>query len=161
VLFALSPLRRRASMYGESDSREGLVQSPTHPYLSSVPRSSQENADQGASTTAVATAQAEKLPFYKRRWFIISSFIGVFFGIPLLFIILFPVLKVIAQSIVDKAALNIQTSAIQVPQNTTYVFLFLLSIKPRMTPASVSSFIWKPLSLTLVSSTPRSSSPNL
>lgn len=117
-------------MYGENDSREGLVQQFTQPSPSSIPQASHGQTPQGANAAAVSTAPAEKLPFYKRRWFIIASLIGVFLGIPLLFIILFPVLKVIAQSIVNKAALNIQTAAIQVPQNATYVFLPLFSVNP-------------------------------
>jgi hypothetical protein len=131
-------------MYGENDSREGLVHSSTQAYPSFIPRFSHAAAaNQGVDTPVAPTTQAGKLPLYKRRWFIITSLIGVFIGIPLLFIILFPVLKVIAQSIVDKATLNIETSSIQAPQNTTYIFLLQSSVNPRLTPASVSSFIWK------------------
>jgi len=131
-------------MYGENDSREGLVQPSAQPDPSSIPHVSRGQAGNDVNAPVASTAQAEKLPFYKRRWFIISSLIGVFLGIPLLFVILFPVLKVIAQSIVNKAALDIQTAAIQVPQNATYVFHLLLSVNPGVTPASASSYIWKP-----------------
>lgn len=119
-------------MYGENDSREGLVQpyAQAQAYPSAIPQASHGQAGQGANAQAASTAQAEEPPFYKRRWFIISSLVGVFLGIPLLFIILFPVLKVIAQGIVNKAALNIQTAAIQVPQNATYVSLLLGSLIP-------------------------------
>ena len=116
---------QRIPMYGENDSREGLVQPSAQPHPSSIPQASHGQAGDGTNAPAASSAQAEKLPFYKRRWFIISSLIGIFLGIPLLFVILFPVLKVIAQSIVNKAALNIQTAAIQVPQNATYVSLLL------------------------------------
>jgi hypothetical protein len=64
---------------------------------------------------------SEKKPFYKRRWFIISQVIACFVGIGLLFVLLFPVVKAIAQHIVNVSELNVDRVMISEPTNTSYV----------------------------------------
>ena len=64
---------------------------------------------------------SEKKPFYKRRWFIISQVIACFVGIGLLFVLLFPVIKAIAQHIVNVSKLNVDRVMISEPTNTSYV----------------------------------------
>ena len=68
-----------------------------------------------------ASEKTEKKPFYKRRWFIISQVIGCFVGIGLLFVLLFPVVKAIAQHIVNVSELNVDRVTISEPTNTSYV----------------------------------------
>lgn len=68
-----------------------------------------------------AGGASEKKPFYKRRWFIISQVIGCFVGIGLLFVLLFPVIKAIAQHIVNVSELNVDRVTISEPTNTSYV----------------------------------------
>jgi hypothetical protein len=64
---------------------------------------------------------SEKKPFYKRRWFIISQVTACFVGIGLLFVLLFPVIKAIAQHIVNVSKLNVDRVMISEPTNTSYV----------------------------------------
>ncbi|KAF8135624.1 hypothetical protein EV363DRAFT_1429344 [Boletus edulis] len=66
------------------------------------------------------SAAPPKPPLYKRRWFIITSVIGTCFGIALLFIILFPVLRAIVQDVVNKTTLDITMAAITSPTNTSF-----------------------------------------
>jgi hypothetical protein len=68
-----------------------------------------------------AGAASEKKTFYKRRWFIISQVIVCFVGIGLLFVLLFPVIKAIAQHIVNVSKLNVDRVVISEPTNTSYV----------------------------------------
>lgn len=76
----------------------------------------------GSSGSSVkAGGASEKKPFYKRRWFITSQVIGCFVGIGLLFVLLFPVVKAIAQHIVDDSELNVDRVMISEPTNTSYV----------------------------------------
>lgn len=70
---------------------------------------------------------SEKKPFYKRRWFIISQVIACFVGIGLLFVLLFPVVKAIAQHIVNVSELNVDRVTISEPTNNSYV-----SISPKL-----------------------------
>ena len=68
-----------------------------------------------------AGGTSEEKPFYKRRWFIISQVIAFFVGIGLLFVLLFPVIKAIAQHIVNVSKLNVDRVMISEPTNTSYV----------------------------------------
>lgn len=63
------------------------------------------------------------VPFYKKRWFIISQLIIIPLGIALLFILLFPVIKAIAQLVVNRSTLDIQVAQITEPLNNTYVLV--------------------------------------
>ena len=72
---------------------------------------------------ATATTPAKKVPFYKKKgWWktrnalIAQAVLGAL-GIALLFIVLFPVIKAIAQLVVDRSVLNVDTAAISSPSN--------------------------------------------
>jgi len=60
---------------------------------------------------------ATKPPIYLRRWFIITGLIGGAVGLALLFIVLWPVVKAIAQLVVNRSVLNIDQAIITNPQN--------------------------------------------
>lgn len=64
---------------------------------------------------------SKKIPFYKRRWFLIFQTIACLVGIGLLFVLLYPVVKAIAQHIVDSSSLNVDRVVIAGPTNTSYV----------------------------------------
>jgi len=74
----------------------------------------------GESSQSLEKA-SKKTPFYKRRWFLISQVIACLVGIGLLFVLLFPVVKAIAQRIVDDSNLNVDRVTISEPTNTSYV----------------------------------------
>lgn len=81
-------------------------------------------ADTTEGTTAAGAAIAAgttKPPFYRRKWFIVCQIVTAIIGIVIIFVLLFPVVRAIAQSIVNKSQLNIETAAIVGPQNTTLV----------------------------------------
>lgn len=59
-------------------------------------------------------------PFYKKRWFIISQIIIIPLSIAFLFILLFPVLRAIAQLVVNKSTLDVQVATISHPQNSSF-----------------------------------------
>ncbi|KAG5653629.1 hypothetical protein H0H81_011855 [Sphagnurus paluster] len=69
----------------------------------------------------VVAAPATTVPFYKKRYFIISQIILIPLTIALLFIILFPVVKAIAQLVVKRSQLDIQVAKISEAQNNTFV----------------------------------------
>ncbi|KAJ7251753.1 hypothetical protein B0H12DRAFT_1234031 [Mycena haematopus] len=76
--------------------------------------------------TAAAPAQQQpKTPFYKKRGFIISQLIIIPLGIILLFILLFPVVRAIAQDIVNKSTLDIQVAAITAPTNDSFLLAMM------------------------------------
>ncbi|KAK0241921.1 hypothetical protein EDD85DRAFT_820884 [Armillaria nabsnona] len=89
-------------------------------------------AAQGASTTdPSATNQpnapdappqdaAPPVPWYKKRKFIISQAIIIPLGIPLLFILLFPVVTAIVQLVVNRSVINVDVAFITEPQNNTF-----------------------------------------
>ncbi|KAF7321550.1 hypothetical protein MKEN_00676000 [Mycena kentingensis (nom. inval.)] len=68
-----------------------------------------------------APPQQPQQPLYKRRWFIICQLITIPIGIALIFILLWPVVHAIAQSVVNKSTLDIQVAAITEPQNNTFM----------------------------------------
>ncbi len=74
----------------------------------------------GESSQSLEKA-SKKTPFYKRRWFLIFQVIACLVGIGLLFVLLFPVVKAIAQRIVDDSNLNVDRVTISEPTNTSYV----------------------------------------
>jgi len=85
----------------------------------------EDEVTQGAAATAVAGAaaagqpQAYKPPYYLRPWFIVTSLVVGALGLALLFIILYPVVKAIAQLVVDRSVLNIDVAMITTPQNNS------------------------------------------
>ena len=76
-----------------------------------------------ATGAAAAQSQPYKSPFYRRPWFVITGLIVDALGLALLFIILYPVVKAIAQLVVNRAVLNIDVAMITNPQNDSLVTL--------------------------------------
>lgn len=72
---------------------------------------------------AVVAAAPATIPFYKRRWFLVSTIIMVLLGIALLFIILFPVLRAIVELVVKRSNLHVDLASITQPQNGSWVHL--------------------------------------
>jgi hypothetical protein len=68
-------------------------------------------------------AEPPPRPFYKKRWFIISQIILIPISIAMLFILLYPVLRAIAQLVVNKSTLDVQVATISNPQNNTLVLV--------------------------------------
>ena len=54
-----------------------------------------------SGTTDAIPAAVERLPFYRKRWFIVFLIVVGLVGIGLLFVILYPVIRAIAQHVVD------------------------------------------------------------
>lgn len=87
----------------------------------------QEGEGEGAAPEAAAAgagvgagAAAAKVPYYKRRKFWICQGVFAAFGITLLFVLLFPVVKAIAQHVVNVSVLNIDTAQIINPTNSSF-----------------------------------------
>jgi hypothetical protein len=99
-----------ADTAGPNSFMEPLTPDGVHWQQRGNPQSSEKAGD----------ASGKKL-FYKRRWFIISQVIACFVGIGLLFVLLFPVIKAIAQHIVNVSKLNVDRVMISEPTNTSYV----------------------------------------
>ncbi|KAF8894927.1 hypothetical protein CPB84DRAFT_1848428 [Gymnopilus junonius] len=70
-------------------------------------------------TPAVVPA-APRVPFYKRRWFIISQIIIIPLAIALLFILLFPVVRAIVQLVVKRTNLDVTLASLTQPTNTSF-----------------------------------------
>jgi hypothetical protein len=60
-------------------------------------------------------------PFYKKPSFLIFGAIASLVGIGLLFVLLYPVVRAIAQHIVNASRLNIDRAVIASPTNNSYV----------------------------------------
>ncbi|KAF5386260.1 hypothetical protein D9615_002421 [Tricholomella constricta] len=80
-------------------------------------------------------ADASPVPFYKKRWFIISQIILIPLGITLLFVMLFPVVRAIVQLVVKRTQLDIQVAIISEPRNNT----FSLSLQGNVTHTGIIS----------------------
>jgi hypothetical protein len=80
--------------------------------------------------TASNTPQTPQTPWYKTRKWIIIQIIGSILGIVILFVFLFPVVAALAQLIVNRTSININTAAIIQPTNGSCVLLipFMLYI---------------------------------
>lgn len=79
-----------------------------------------EDAAAAGAAGGVAAAnqpQAYKPPFYLRRWFIVTGVVLGALGLALLFIILYPVVKAIAQLVVNRSVLGVDQVMITNPQN--------------------------------------------
>jgi len=87
---------------------------PTDPFAS--PASMQETQNASAPPQ-----QQTDVPFYKKRWFIISQIIIIPVGIALLFVLLFPVVTAIAQLVINRSVLGVDVATISSPQNDRYV----------------------------------------
>ncbi|KAF8170183.1 hypothetical protein K438DRAFT_213226 [Mycena galopus ATCC 62051] len=116
-----------------AQQRRGLQGGPSAQSLASnagladntpVPAGSRFSEGQTVITGGAAAAPAQqqpKTPFYKKRGFIISQLIIIPLGIALLFILLFPVVRAIAQDIVNKSTLDIQVANITAPANDSFL----------------------------------------
>ncbi|KAI0710861.1 hypothetical protein C8Q76DRAFT_623714 [Earliella scabrosa] len=62
----------------------------------------------------------QRAPFYKSKWFIITSIVGALLGIAILFILLFPVVHAIAQHLINISVLNIDQAQIVDPTNNSF-----------------------------------------
>lgn len=60
-----------------------------------------------------------RVPFYKRKWFIIAQIITAPIGFAMIFILLWPVVRAVVQLIVNKATLDIQVATISDPTNSS------------------------------------------
>ncbi|KAF8070285.1 hypothetical protein FPV67DRAFT_1755106 [Lyophyllum atratum] len=78
---------------------------------------------------------APVVPFYKKRWFIISQIILIPLAIALLFIVLFPVVRAIVQLVVKRSQLDIELATISQSQNTS----FALSLRGNVTHTGIFS----------------------
>jgi hypothetical protein len=76
--------------------------------------------DPAGSATPPPVPSKPKKPFYKRRKFIIAQLIIIPIGIALLFILLFPVVKAIAQMLVNKSTLDVQAAKITEPKADSF-----------------------------------------
>lgn len=68
-----------------------------------------------------AGRESKRIPLYKRRWFLVSQAISCLVGIGLIFVLAYPVVKAIAQHIVNVSRLNVDRVVIAEPTNTSYV----------------------------------------
>lgn len=73
-----------------------------------------------AQATVGASGASTQTPFYRKRSFLISQAIGALVGIGLFFVLLYPVVRAIAQHVVDASTLNIDRVAIAQPSNTSF-----------------------------------------
>ena len=67
-----------------------------------------------------AAATPPKVPFYKRRNFIICQIVTAIIGIVMIFVLLWPVVRAIAQHTLDVAEMHIESSVIQSPSNESF-----------------------------------------
>ncbi len=91
-----------------------------------------------AQATVGAGVAPTQTPFYRKRSFLISQAIGSLVGIGLFFVLLYPVVRAIAQHVVDASTLNIDRVGITQPSNTSWV-LVLRQFRP-MVLTCVPSF---------------------
>jgi hypothetical protein len=70
-------------------------------------------------TQPTAQPQAYKPPFYLRPWFIVTGLVVGALGLALLFIILYPVVRAVAQLVVNRSVLNIDVAKITNPTNNS------------------------------------------
>ena len=82
---------------------------------------SESKPEDAPADDAAAAAAAPKVPFYKKKWFWLTQLVIVPLGIALLFILLFPIVRAIVQSVVTKTTLGIDEATILNPANDRYV----------------------------------------
>ncbi|KAH9038716.1 hypothetical protein EDB85DRAFT_2072661 [Lactarius pseudohatsudake] len=73
-----------------------------------------------AQATIGADGASTQTPFYRKRSFLISQAIGALVGIGLFFVLLYPVVRAIAQHVVDASTLNVDRVVIAQPSNTSF-----------------------------------------
>lgn len=74
-----------------------------------------------ASSSPPPSAPAQKTPFYKTRKFIICQIITWILAIVLIFVLLYPVVKAIAQLVVNRSVLNVEQARIISPSNGSFI----------------------------------------
>jgi len=79
------------------------------------------------SESEKAVVATPKIPFYKRRNFIICQIVFGIIGIVMIFVMLFPVVRAIAQHVLDVSDLHIESSVIQSPSNGSFTVRFFSS----------------------------------
>lgn len=72
-----------------------------------------------ADSDPVPLPTPSRVPFYKRKWFIIAQIILAPIGFAMIFILLWPVVRAVVQLIVNKATLDIQVATISDPRNSS------------------------------------------
>ncbi|KAH7108191.1 hypothetical protein BKA62DRAFT_764259 [Auriculariales sp. MPI-PUGE-AT-0066] len=73
------------------------------------------------TTTPTTVPPPQKTPFWKTRKFIICQIISFLLFIVILFVLLFPVVKAIAQLVVNRSTLQIDSAQIISPQNGSFI----------------------------------------
>jgi hypothetical protein len=74
----------------------------------------------GESEKGDIVATTPKIPFYKRRNFIICQVVFAIIGIVMIFVMLWPVVHAIAQHVLDVSEMHIESSVIQSPSNESF-----------------------------------------
>ncbi|KAL1718757.1 hypothetical protein EV715DRAFT_290908 [Schizophyllum commune] len=125
-----SPARRSSDIYevpGQSrqQSRQTLDSQPEAPLTANAAppaggETSESKPENDTQNAPAAAAAAPKVPFYKKKWFWLTQLVIVPFGIALLFILLFPIVRAIVQSVVTKTTLGIDEATILNPANDTF-----------------------------------------
>jgi hypothetical protein len=73
-----------------------------------------------ALSEKTAVAPGSKVPFYRRRWFIVCQIVTAIIGIVMLFVMLYPLVHAIAQHVLDVSHMHIESSVIQAPSNESF-----------------------------------------
>ncbi|KAH0589321.1 hypothetical protein H2248_005083 [Termitomyces sp. 'cryptogamus'] len=120
---------------GSRFSEGGVAQTTAAGVVPPVGGPTDKGTNEAIEQTPAHPKPAPVIPFYKRRWFIISSLILIPLGIALLFIILFPVVRAIIQLVIKRTQLDIEAATISNPQNTT----FQLSLQGNVTHTGIIS----------------------
>jgi hypothetical protein len=114
---ALTSYNPAANAAGPATSRFSEAHGSTSSEGDQVSQENEATTTGAAGGAAAGQPQAYKPPFYLRPWFIVTSLVVGALGLALLFIILYPVVKAIAQLVVDRSVLNIDVAMITSPQN--------------------------------------------
>lgn len=84
-----------------------------------------QDAASSRAEKPLAATEPKKIPFYKRRNFIICQIVTAIIGIIMIFVLLWPVVRAIAQHVLDVSEMHIETSVIQSPSNESFTVRFL------------------------------------
>ncbi|KAG8833980.1 hypothetical protein FRC17_009762 [Serendipita sp. 399] len=98
--------------YGSTTSLPGHAASMGGDYETATYAPTEKAPDQ--------TKPAQGVPFYKRRGFIICQIVTAIIGIIMLFLMLWPIVRAIAQHVLNVSHMNIESSVIESPENGTF-----------------------------------------
>lgn len=73
-----------------------------------------------SQASSIPAAGTTPLPWWKRRWLLYWGFVMIPICIAFLFILLFPVVRSIVQSVINKASLDVTVASISAPQSDRY-----------------------------------------